>query len=104
MANRYDYEESCIMPAYEFLNKDSNEIETYVMSYTLYDQFKLDNPHLERYISAENLPIFGDGARMSVPGIGQPHAAFEHGVIQRMKDTIPGNTMSGHKTKKPREW
>jgi hypothetical protein len=104
MANRYDYEESCIMPAYEFLNKDSNEIETYVMSYTLYDQFKLDNPHLERYISAENLPIFGDGARMSVPGIGQPHAAFEHGVIQRMKDTIPGNTMSNHKTKKPREW
>jgi hypothetical protein len=41
---------------------------------------------------------------MSVPGIGQPHAAFEHGVIERMKATIPGNTMSGHKTKRPREW
>jgi hypothetical protein len=41
---------------------------------------------------------------MSEPGIGQPHAAFETGVIQRMKETIPGNTMSGHKTKKPREW
>ena len=104
MVNRYDHEESRIMPAYEFLNKDTGEIETYVMSYTLYDNFKVDNPHLERYISAENLPVFGDGARMSVPGIGQPHAAFEHGVIQRMKDTIPGNTMSGHKTKKPREW
>ena len=95
---------SGLMPAYEFLNKDTGEIETYVMSYTLYDNFKVDNPHLERYISAENLPVFGDGTRMSVPGIGQPHAAFEHGVIQRMKDTIPGNTMSGHKTKKPREW
>jgi hypothetical protein len=25
-------------------------------------------------------------------------------VIERMKATIPGNTMSGHKTKRPREW
>jgi hypothetical protein len=41
---------------------------------------------------------------MSVPGIGQSHMAFERGVIQRMKETIPGNTMSGHKTKMPREW
>ena len=41
---------------------------------------------------------------MSVPGIGQPDMAFERGVIQRMKETIPGNTMSGHKTKLPREW
>jgi hypothetical protein len=41
---------------------------------------------------------------MSVPGAGQPHAAFERGVIQRMKETIPGNTMGGHKTKAPREW
>ena len=92
------------MPAYEFKNLDTGEIETYVMSYTLYDNFKVDNPHLERYISAENLPIFGDGTRMSVPGIGQPHAAFETGVIQRMKETIPGNTMSGQKHKAPREW
>ena len=92
------------MPAYEFLNKNTDEIETHVMSYTLYDQFKLDNPHLERYHSAENLPIMSDGVRMSVPGIGQPHAAFETGVIQRMQETIPGNTMSGHKTKRPREF
>jgi len=92
------------MPAYEFLNKDTNEIETHIMSYTVYDQFKLNNPHLERHITAGNLPVFGDGSRMNVPGIGQPHAAFERGVIQRMKETIPGNTMAGHKTKLPREW
>ena len=92
------------MPAYEFLNKETNELETHVMSYTVYDQFKLDNPHLERYISAKDLPVFSDGVRMSVPGIGQPHAAFERGVIQRMKESIPGNTMAGHKTKLPREW
>lgn len=92
------------MPTYTFINKDTNEYEEHRMSYTLLDQFKIDNPHLEQHIFAENLPVFGDGVRMSVPGIGQPHAAFEKGVIQRMKETIPGNTMAGHKTKLPREW
>ena len=92
------------MPTYTFINKTTNEYEEHRMSYTVLDQFKLDNPHLEQHIFAENLPVFGDGVRMSVPGIGQPHAAFERGVIQRMKESIPGNTMAGHKTKLPREW
>jgi hypothetical protein len=92
------------MPSYDFLNKNTGQIEEHRMSYTVYDQFLIDNPHLERYHTAENLPIMGDGVRMNVPGIGQPHAAFERGVIQRMKESIPGNTMSGHKTKLPREW
>jgi hypothetical protein len=92
------------MPTYDFLNNNTNEIEEHRMSYTVLDEFIINNPHLQRYHSAENLPVFGDGTRMSVPGIGQPHAAFERGVIQRMKDTIPENTMAGHKTKLPREW
>ena len=92
------------MPSYDMRNKNTGEVSEYRMSYTLLDKFLEENPQLERYHSAKNLPIMSDGARMSVPGIGQPHAAFERGVIQRMKETIPGNTMSGHKTKLPREW
>jgi hypothetical protein len=92
------------MPSYDFLNTKTGEREEHRMSYTVLEQFKLDNPHLELHIFAENLPIMSDGGRLSVPGIGQPHAAFEHGVIERMKATIPGNTMGGHKTKRPREW
>jgi hypothetical protein len=89
---------------YTFLNKNTNEIEEHTMRLAEYDKFKEDNPHLERYFSAENVVGLGDGQRMSVPGIAQPHAAFETGVIQRMQESIPGNTMSGHKTKRPREW
>ena len=75
------------------------------MSYTVYDQFKVDNPHLERYISAANLPVFGDGMRMSTPGIGQPDARFEREIIGRIKEKVPHNTVkTGHKTKMPREW
>jgi hypothetical protein len=54
---------------------------------------------------AKNLPIFSDAGRMSVPGTMTADKAFEQGVIQRMKDTIPGNTLhKSHKTKMPREW
>jgi hypothetical protein len=89
---------------YTFLNKNTNEIEEHTMRLAEYDKFKADNPHLERYFAADSIPGLGDATRMSIPGAGQPHAAFERGVIQRMKETIPGNTMAGHKTKAPREW
>jgi hypothetical protein len=75
------------------------------MSYKDLDQFQIDNPTLERYHSVETLPTFGDGMRMNVPGIGRPDTAFEQGIIQRIKDTVPGNRLAEtHKTKMPREW
>ena len=89
---------------YTFLNKNTNEIEEHTMRLAEYDDFKLNNPHLERHFSPEGLPGFGDGMRMDTPGIGKADSAFEKYVINRMKETIPGNTMSGHKTKMPREW
>ena len=91
------------MPTYAFLNKETNEIEEHLMKISELDDFKLKNPNLERYIDAA--PLLGDGMRMSVPGIGQPDSAFEKGVIERIKQTVPGNTLAkNHKTKLPREW
>jgi len=37
------------MPTYEFLNTKTKKIEEHSMSVSTYDQFKADNPHLERY-------------------------------------------------------
>ena len=93
------------MPTYEFMNKQTGVVEEHIMSYKALDQFKEDNPHLERYFSVEGLAGLGDGVRMSTPGTGQPVKAFEQGVIQRIKETVPGNTLGkSHKTKLPREW
>ena len=39
------------MPSYEFLNKETKEIETHTMSISALDQFKADNPTLERHFS-----------------------------------------------------
>ena len=44
------------MPSYEFLNKKTKKIEEHVMSITAYDQFKAENPHLERYYSEVTRP------------------------------------------------
>lgn len=93
------------MPTYQFINKESGEILEYEMSYSKLDEFKKNNPHLERFFSVESLPGFGDGMRMNVAGVGKPDAAFEKYVINRIKETVPGNTLhKTHKTKMPREW
>ena len=93
------------MPTYDFLNTQTGEREEHRMSYTVLEQFKLDNPHLELHIFAENLPIMSDGIRLSVPGIGRADSSFEKYVINPMKERIPGNTIkAGHKTKAQREW
>jgi len=44
------------MPVYEFLNTKTKQIEEHTMSISAYDQFKADNPHLERYYS--EAPLF----------------------------------------------
>jgi hypothetical protein len=92
------------MPRYDFKNIETGEIVQVTMSYTKLSDYKEQNPTMEQYHSVENLPVMSDGSRMSVPGMGKPDSAFEKYVIQRMKETIPGNTMGGHKTKTPREW
>ncbi len=93
------------MPTYQFLNKETNELEEYTFSYKKLDEFKQLNPHLETYHSVDSLPVFGDGLRMSVPKAGQPDARFEREIIGRIREKVPGNNLARtHKTKMPREW
>jgi len=93
------------MPTYTFVNTNTKEVEEHRMSYTVLDQFKIDNPYLEQHIFAENFPVYSDGSRLSVPGMGKADSTFEKYVINRIKESVPGNTIkSGHKTKMQREW
>jgi hypothetical protein len=39
------------MPTYEFVNKKTKKIEEHTMPISAYDEFKEQNPHLERYYS-----------------------------------------------------
>lgn len=86
------------MPVYPFKNLETGEIEEHVMSYKDLDKFKEDNPQLSRYFEAKDLHVMSDGIRMNVPGISKGDSAFEYGVIDRIKASVPGNTL--HKTHK----
>jgi hypothetical protein len=93
------------MPTYTFLNKETQQIEEHRMSYKVLDEFKANNPQLEVCILPENLHVMSDGMRMDTPGLKKNDSAFEKYIIQRMKETIPGNTIArGHKTRGSREW
>lgn len=93
-----------MMPTYPMFNSETNEIEEHTFSVKEYDQFLIDNPHLKRYHSPENLHVMSDGMRMSTPGTGKPDSTFEKYVINRIKETVPGNTLKqSHKTVCPRE-
>ena len=93
------------MPTYQFLNKNTNEIEEHVMKISELDEFKQNNSHLERFFTHDSLPVFGDGMRMNVPGVGKADSTFEKYVINRIKESVPGNTLAKtHKTKMQREW
>ena len=39
------------MPTYEFINTKTGKIEEHIISMSAYDDFKAENPHLERYYS-----------------------------------------------------
>lgn len=93
------------MPTYVFKNKETGEIEEYVMSYTKLDEFKEQNPTLERHFEVADLPGFGDTMRMSINSGMKADGRFEREIIGRIKAKVPKNTLAKtHKTKMPREW
>jgi hypothetical protein len=52
------------MPAYDFLNNNTGEVEEHIMSYTKLDQFKEDNPHLKQQILGAPMTVGGHGDRV----------------------------------------
>lgn len=91
------------MPNYEFKNTDTGEIFEKKMSYTELDQYLLNHPNHIRHHSGT--PVLSDGMRMNTPGTGKADSTFQKYIIDRIAETVPGNTIrQSHKTKTPREW
>ena len=87
------------MPTYSLRNTETGEIFEKHMKISEYEQFVIENPTIVRYF--DSAPIIGDPVRM---GIKKPPSDFQKGIIGRMKDSIPGNTLSDRKFTIPREF
>lgn len=93
------------MPIYPLINEDTGEIFEKMMKISDYEQYLLDNPNIKRYFTTESIPKLCDPCRLMDGGAkSKPPADFQHGVIERMKNSIPGNTLSDRKYQIPREW
>lgn len=87
------------MPIYPLRNKETGEIFEKIMKIADYEIFMKENPNIERYF--DTAPIFGDPVRM---GIVKPPSDFQKHIIGRMKESIPGNTLSDRKFQIPRDF
>ena len=91
------------MPNYEFKNTETGEVFEKQMRISELDQYLIDNPTYIRHHSGT--PVLSDGMRLSTPGTGKADSTFQKYIIDRIAETVPGNTIKqSHKTKTPREW
>lgn len=75
------------MPTYTFLDSATNELVEHIMKMSELDQFKLDNPHLERALV--DAPSFGDPVRLGITRIDN---GFRE-VLARVAEKTPGGKM-----------
>lgn len=87
------------MPIYPIRNKETGEITERIMKIAEYEEFMKETPNMERYF--DTAPVFGDPVRL---GVTKPPADFMKGIVGRMKESIPGNTLSDRKFQIPREF
>lgn len=77
------------MPTYTFINKNTGEEEEHFMKISVYDQFKLDNPHLERFIRSTDAPGFGCPVRL---GITKTDDGWKE-VLSKVADSQPKSNL-----------
>lgn len=76
------------MPTYDFKNKETGEVFERVMRIAEKEQYLIDNPHIESYIS--RAPAMGDPVRLRVT---KPDNGFKE-VLQKIHHRSPGSTMN----------
>ena len=79
------------MPAYDFENKETGEIEEHIMSFTVLDKFKEDNPHLKQVIlTAPNIDYDGGKSVLGKAGDGwkEVQDKIKSGLPPRLRDNI----------------
>lgn len=78
------------MPTYTFINNNTGEQWTEILSLSQREEFLKNNPHIEQTICA---PSIGDPIHLSVKGRGKPDIGFRE-VLSRIKKGNPNSTVN----------
>ncbi len=82
------------MPAYDFENKETGEVEEHIMKISEYDQFLEDNPQLKRvYLTPLNIDSDGGKTVLGRAGDGWKE------VQDKIKSGLPPRLRGNIKTK-----
>lgn len=81
------------MPLYDFHNKETEKLEEHFVSLADYDQFLLDNPHLERAFTKMNIGSMGGGSFLKAAGDGWKE------VQDKIKKGLPPKDRGNIRTK-----
>jgi hypothetical protein len=76
------------MPTYTFKNVNTGELEEHIFRISQYDEFKENNPHLERY--HDGVPGMSDPVRL---GLQKPSEGFRE-VLRKVKKGSPGSKIN----------
>ena len=78
---------------YTFKNTKTGKIESYEMKLAEYDEFKINNPHLERY--HDTAPIFNYRGKKDF----KTDNSFKE-VMSKIADKFPGSPLADQHSKK----
>jgi hypothetical protein len=79
------------MPTYEFINKKTKKLVEVVVKISDYDQFKRDNPHLERYFGTA--PGFSFDGKAYVAGGVNTDDTFKE-VLAKIGEAHPNSPLA----------
>jgi hypothetical protein len=79
------------MPFYDFKNIETGEVEEHMVSLADYDQFKKDNPHLERVLSTSAI-ISGTNLRSKIGGFNE--------VLDKIAEKNPDSPLGEQRRRK----
>lgn len=90
------------MPIYQFKDKTTEEIIEKSMRISQLDQFKTDNPNLEQFFG--NGLLVADPCRIQGTTISKGDQTFQKYIVNRIANSVPGNTLKDRKFVTHREW
>lgn len=77
------------MPTYTFINKETGETFEKFMKISAYEQYKIDNPHIERFITPNDCPGFGCPVRL---GVTKTDAGWKE-LMSKVAETQPKSNL-----------
>jgi hypothetical protein len=91
------------MPTYTLRNTETQEIFEKTLKIAEYVKYMTENSNIERYYNTS--PLVCDPTRLLDTKISKGDPVFQRAIIDRMKASIPGNTLgNSRRFSSPREW